>query len=63
MDEKEKKEYSKWVGFGLIMGVAIGYGFGLIVSGPLYAPMFGAVGAGVGIVIGSIIGHTKIKRK
>jgi RsiW-degrading membrane proteinase PrsW (M82 family) len=27
-----KKEYSKWVGFGLIMGVAIGYGFGSIIN-------------------------------
>jgi len=41
IDEKEKKEYSKWVGFGLIIGVAIGYGFGLIVSPPLCSDIWG----------------------
>lgn len=63
MNQDDKKEYSKWVGFGLIMGVALGYGAGLILSGIIYAPVWSAVGAGFGIVLGSIVGHTKIKGK
>jgi len=56
-----KKEYSKFVGFGLILGVAIWFGLGLIISTPNYAPIFAGAGAGIGIVLGSIIGHFKIK--
>lgn len=63
MREKEKKDYSKWVGFGLMRSVAIGYGFGSMLSRFLYAPIYSAAGAGVGIVTGSIIGHTKIRGK
>ncbi len=58
----KKRIYSaKYVGFGLILGVAIGFGFGLIITNPTYAPVFAGAGAGIGIVIGSIIGHYKIK--
>ena len=60
MNEKQKEAYTKYVGFGLIMGVAVGFGFGLVVSGPIHAPMFAAAGAGIGIVTGSAIGHHKI---
>ena len=63
MNKKQKKEYSKYVGFGMIIGVAIGYGFGLIILGPVYASVFGGFGAGIGIVMGSIIGHSKIKKR
>ena len=37
MDKKEKDEYSKYVGFGMIMGVAIGFGLGSIILGPIAA--------------------------
>lgn len=63
MNKKQKKEYTQYVGIGLIFGVAIGYGFGLIINGYLQAPIYSGIGAGIGIVFGSIIGHIKIKKK
>ena len=60
MDEKHKAAYARYVGFGLITGVAVGFGIGLVVSGPIYAPVFGGAGAGIGIVAGSAIGHHRI---
>ncbi len=61
MDKKQKKEFTKYVGFGLILGVCIGFGFGMIIIGSIYAPIFAGVGAGIGLVMGSIIGRAKIK--
>jgi hypothetical protein len=57
----KKKEYSKYIGLGLIFGVAIGFSLGLIISTPDNAPLFGGIGAGIGIVLCAIIGHFKIK--
>lgn len=59
MNEEEKKIYSAWVGFGLIIGAGIGSTLDF-----LYGPFTGviaAVGAGLGVVIGSIIGYMKVK--
>ena len=39
MDKKHKEAYARYVGFGLIMGVAVGFGVGMVVSGPIYAPV------------------------
>jgi len=58
-----KKEQTKYVGFGLILGVAIGFGFGLIITTPTYAPVFGGFGAGLGIVFGAMVSYSKTKKK
>lgn len=47
---------SNLVGRGLILGAAVGYALGLIVTDPTSAAIFGAVGAGVGLVLGSAVG-------
>ena len=43
---------SNLVGLGLILGAAVGYALGLIITDPTTAAIFGAVGAGVGLVLG-----------
>ena len=60
MNKKDKKELSRFVGGGLIFGVALGafYDFYLGFTGTI-----SAIGAGEGIVIGSIIGYIKVKSK
>lgn len=61
MNQKEKKEYSKWVGIGLIFGVAIGSSLDFI-SGE-FTGITASIGAGLGIVFGAMIGHYKTKYK
>lgn len=58
---KNKKEYSKYAGFGLILGVAIGSSLDFI-SGS-FSGIIASIGAGLGLVAGSIIGYYKIKSK
>ncbi|TVQ28844.1 MAG: hypothetical protein EA382_01110 [Spirochaetaceae bacterium] len=60
MNKKQREAYAKYVGFALIMGVAAGFAFGLVVSDPVNAPVFAGAGAGLGIVLGSAIGHHRI---
>ena len=55
MEDEEKKEYAKWVGLGLIIGVGVGATLEFIGGG--FTGVTAALGAGAGIVIGSIIGH------
>lgn len=57
----KKKEYSKFVGLGLVLGAAIGSI--LDFSTGTYKGMIAAAGAGLGLVIGAIIGHYKISLK
>lgn len=59
MEKKWNKDYAKYVGFGLILWVAIGFSLGLIFSTPSNAPIFSSFGAGIGIIFGSIIGRYK----
>jgi len=59
MKQKEKKEYSKWVGIGLILGVGLGTTIELING--TFTGIIAASGGGIGIVVGSIIGHYRIK--
>ncbi len=61
MNQKEKQEYSKWAGVGLIFGVAIGSSLDFI-SGE-FTGITASIGAGLGIVFGSMIGYYKIKSK
>lgn len=49
---KYKKE-AKWVGIGLILGVAIGSSLDFLYG---FSGTTAAVGAGLGIVFGSIVG-------
>ena len=58
MEDEEKKEYAKWVGLGLIVGVGVGATLEFI--GGTFTGVTAALGAGVGIVIGSIIGHYSV---
>jgi len=53
-----QKENTKWVGFGLIIGVGIGTCLGVIYNNAL----FSAFGAGLGIVFGSMIAFSKSKK-
>lgn len=48
------KEDTNYIGFGLILGVAIGFSFGLIINS-MNSPIF----AGIGIISGSIIKYKK----
>ncbi|MCK4242980.1 MAG: hypothetical protein KAX23_05480 [Dehalococcoidia bacterium] len=61
MNQKEKKEYSKWVGIGLIFGVAIGSSLDFIFGE--FTGITASTGAGLGIVLGAMMGHYKIKSK
>ena len=54
---------SNLVGLGLILGAAVGYALGLILTDPTTAAIFGAVGAGVGLVLGSAIGTNQEGRR
>ena len=60
MNKKQKEEYSRYVGFGLILGTAIGASIDFFDG---FTGFISASGTGVGIVIGAIIGHFKIYRK
>ncbi len=61
MNQKEKKEYSKWAGVGLIFGVAIGSSLDFLFGE--FTGITASAGAGLGIVFGAMIGHYKIKSR
>lgn len=52
---------NKLVGFGLILGVAIGYSFGNITNSS--PTIYAGIGAGLGIVFGAIITQSKKTKK
>ena len=54
---------SSLVGLGLVLGAAVGYALGVILTDPMTAAIFGAAGAGVGLVLGSAVGTAQEWRR
>ena len=43
------------VGIFLILGAAVGFTLGLVVTDMAWAAVYGAAGAGIGIVLGAVV--------